>query len=138
MLRIRNTGNQPIKAEDFNRPISFEFEEGAEIFNAQIIDSNPDNLKIGFSIIENVLSFDKELLNSKDSIDISLIATTEKQPTVDARIVGIKKIKLKELSSSPSLTDLATAIIEKVAVNYIFAFLLIIFMTITAIQIFAS
>ena len=96
VLRICNSGNQAIRAKDFNRPISFEFKQETKIFNAKIIDVNPTNLRINFSIEDNIITLEKTLLNPKDSIKISLIASSSEQPVIDARILGVSKIFLQE------------------------------------------
>lgn len=101
IIRITNSGNQPIEIKDFHRPISFKFEKEIEFFNASIVNSKPKNINATVSIKENILTLHKTLMNPKDTLDISFITPNKEEPIIDYRISGVSdEIKLLSMVTS--------------------------------------
>lgn len=94
VMSIVNNGNVPIKSDEFERPISISMGEG-KFLSVEIKDTNPKSLHAAISFRSD-LSFTIEplLLNPGDSIQVSMLATTDKLNPPNARIVGINEIGL--------------------------------------------
>lgn len=94
-IKITNTGNIGIPANDYERPIRFIFGPDTKILSSEIIKSNPDNLNTALDINQNEFIIQPVLMNSKDSITIKSIISnsTDDVIIVDARVKDVKKIK---------------------------------------------
>ena len=103
IVRVENSGNQPITAKDFNRPISFYFDQSSEIINANIIDSKPNNLGAKIVIEDNKAILNSILINPEDIINISLLSSSPANLLMDARISGISNIEFKNLEEELKL-----------------------------------
>ena len=66
ILKIINNGSQPIKSDDFEKPLSFVFSEDAQILSIETVSVNPDNLDVSVTSQLNKLSIAPILLNSGD------------------------------------------------------------------------
>jgi len=106
VIRIRNSGSQPIKVEDYYRSISFVFQEKTELLNSSIVSTKPGNLRAELSTIENQVILENLLLNPKDYIDISFITSDYKLPEIDARIAGVSDLKLEDNIDYKTFYDL--------------------------------
>jgi hypothetical protein len=96
ILHIMNDGNVPIIKSDFESPLTFEFGENTRILSAELIKTEPANLKPEFwgSPSESNISLEPLLLNSKDSIQLKLLlAQFEGIKEVGARINGVREVK---------------------------------------------
>lgn len=99
ILKIWNSGNTHILAEDYIDPIKFDFGKNAEILDAEILETSPndikDNRKASLKLDTGSLILEPLFLNSKDSITIKvLLAQTLiiKEIKANGRIVGINQI----------------------------------------------
>lgn len=96
IYRIKNSGNQPIEAEDIKQSISFNFDQGTELINANVIGTSPKNIDAKVSIEGNAIVLKNLLINQKDSIDISSLTSRGNKPVINGRVLGIRKLELDE------------------------------------------
>ena len=89
---IVNSGNSPIKASEYERPISLGFGEEAEIFTAEVAKTTPESLWAKVRIEENKVLLEPTLLNEGDSVRIKMLVAKFAQVNMDGRIVGVKEI----------------------------------------------
>ncbi len=93
VVRLWNSGNQPIQAADYERPISFLIQEPGTVLSADIIDVYPSSLNPGLAIDENKVHIEPVLLNPDDSLTLKILL---KDPGnlfwPDARIAGVTSI----------------------------------------------
>lgn len=94
-FRIRNSGSVPIKKDDFERPISINVPDDTKIYLARLKKKLPENLTPKYEINNNKLLIEPLLLNSDEEFEMELFSSSNAYPTIDARIVGISKIKEK-------------------------------------------
>ena len=93
VIKITNTGETPIRSEDFESPIKISLGNDINILSKNIVEKSPDSLLIKATISNKSLLIDPTLLNPSDSFTIKLI-TSNNEPDiyVSARISGIKEI----------------------------------------------
>ena len=94
VLKLRNSGNQPILSADFERPISFCTGKESSLLTAAVTQVEPPEIEADFQINGNTLIVKPSLLNSGDEITFKLLvrdAGTVIYP--DARIVGVKSVR---------------------------------------------
>jgi hypothetical protein len=99
VLRLSNTGNVPILREDFDGAIRFEFGNETKILSAELISTEPAQLKdkVPFKVDAENISLGPLLLNSKDTIIFKvLVAGYQGNVNADARIAGINQISFKK------------------------------------------
>lgn len=89
---IVNSGNVPIKATEFERPISFSFGEEAQVFSAEVTESTPESLRATASIEGKRVLLEPTLLNAGDSVSLKMLISKFAKVDVDGRIVGVKRI----------------------------------------------
>jgi hypothetical protein len=94
-FRIKNFGSVPIKKDDFERPISINVPDDTKIYLARLKKKLPENLTPKYEINNNKLLIEPLLLNSDEEFEMELFSSSNAYPTIDARIVGISKIKEK-------------------------------------------
>jgi hypothetical protein len=88
-LKIINTGTEPIKSSDFDRPVSFGVNEDASIILAEIVETKPAGLepKLGQDLTKITLK--PMLLNVRDSVTLKLlVADFDGTIVADARVEG--------------------------------------------------
>ena len=108
-LRIRNSGNVPIKQEDYEVPLWFM--EGSLLRSRNLIDgkvynTEPANIPAVATLHSDIdkAGINKLLLNSGDAIYINLLLSDYSQPIqVNGRIVGVKEIKQEPFNIKQSL-----------------------------------
>jgi hypothetical protein len=109
LVDLFNSGNEPIKADDYERPVRFSLGHGT-ILSAEVVRVKPKNLKLvmtGFERSSVVL--EPLLLNAGDSITIKLLVNEfGGEFSVDGRIAGVKEIKR---GAVPRGTGLGTALV---------------------------
>jgi hypothetical protein len=107
ILRVYNSGKISITPSDFIRPIIFMFGAATEIINAEILETEPDNMGAKISVSKNSIELQPLLMNSGDSIDISTIVTSfDENVIIDGRVVDIKTIKLLDKKKEKEANDL--------------------------------
>lgn len=71
--KLENTGNQPIRSSDFDRPLEFVFPEGAQVVAAKVIDSRLLQFPPPLSIISNTVQLEPHLLNPQARLVIQFV-----------------------------------------------------------------
>jgi hypothetical protein len=100
VLEFLNTGNTPIKPDDFVRPLCVGIRETGKILNASIVTTTPENLEVVFKTNTNELTFEPLLLNERDSFQVKIISTQSgNDVNINGRIVGISSINEVEKST---------------------------------------
>lgn len=93
IVRIINTGSEPIRKNDFESSINIIFGPDAEILRAKILNKTPENLSINLSFDEIAVSIKPLLINAEDSFEVEVLSTTADLLEVEARIAGINEVK---------------------------------------------
>jgi hypothetical protein len=97
-VKVENSGNQTIREEDYVKPIRFVFPPQAEIVQAVILESSPQNIGMIVQAEQNTAILSPVLLNEGDRTVVRFLVSNmpsngSPQPfTVDARIAGVKEI----------------------------------------------
>lgn len=90
---LKNSGNVPIRPEDFERPITVQFEAGAMPLTVDMGGKTPSELTPEFQLIENGVQLQPLLLNAGDSLKLKiLVRDFTGQIAFDYRIVGISQL----------------------------------------------
>ena len=138
MVKIINSGNTPIKPDDYIHPISVNLGESAQILASEVYKTNPENIEasIKFKLIieedsnnPNIATMKSEvilnptLLNGGDSITLKILTTQIADDIiVDGRIVGVKKINTRHSTIRFAIGDM-----EVITDNYVIFIVFIIF-----------
>jgi len=94
LVRITNSGNEPIKSNDYERQLCIGAAEVSRILTAEIKEKSPETIDVDLQIIHNKIQISKTLLNKGDSVTITIISTPNLiNPLVDGRVVGVKAIE---------------------------------------------
>lgn len=94
VVRITNSGNRPIPAADFERPITLRFKEGAVVLYAETFDSTPQDLIVETNLSGRELQIEKCLLNPGDAfLCRALVRDSKGSYDPVARVVGMKDIE---------------------------------------------
>jgi hypothetical protein len=93
-IKIQNAGSEPIQKADFDRPVTVDFGEGAQILEAEIAEKKPDETEADIIINESSVQLTPTLLNPDDFVTMSVLLTQfeKDKPDVEGRIVGVKRI----------------------------------------------
>lgn len=91
VLKITNNGSKPIMITDFESPIEFKVSEEVKIRKFRINETTPRDLNPNISLHNNVCYINPLLLNSNDSITISLL-TSEQVPVFQKPRIRIANI----------------------------------------------
>jgi hypothetical protein len=92
MLTLNNFGNEPIKKDDFERTLRFSWPEPARILTAEVVEASPETLQPKIKASANEIAVDPLLLNPGDWLRIKILMNQVTKMSVDARIVGVKRI----------------------------------------------
>lgn len=104
IIRFENSGNVPIPASDYERPLSISLGADARILSAEITDVTPASLSVDFSQAENGVVFQPVLLNPKDAFAIKiLVSDVAKEIHADSRILGVHEIRREDGRATGSL-----------------------------------
>jgi hypothetical protein len=97
LVRVTNSGNQPIISPDFERPLKFTIDqsnESARILTAGVSKTVPDNLGAEVVSTQSEVILAPLLLNTGDSVTINILTTLfDGDISVDGRIIGVKSIE---------------------------------------------
>lgn len=93
ILKISNSGNEPIKKEDFETDISINFTRhyrNSRIYDSELYKKNPKDLRCDIYIDESSeeLGIKPLLLNPKDELTIKLLVTDYDEIEFSSRIIG--------------------------------------------------
>jgi hypothetical protein len=92
IITVNNWGNEPIRVDDFERPLRFSWSEPAKILTAEVIEVSPESLQPTIKAGVNEIVVDPLLLNPGDWLRIKILINQLSKLSVDARVVGIKRI----------------------------------------------
>jgi hypothetical protein len=105
LVRVKNTGNQPIEKGAYDVPLELALEPDKEAFapvllTAKVVDPKPASLPATLILTDNKVRVEPLLLNPEDSFTIQIIAEhgDNAKPRLEGHIHGISK--LQEISSS--------------------------------------
>lgn len=120
---IRNSGNLPVVASDYEQEISFVFNESVEIFDVSIIEMAPGNLRLTASIDGNAIKLSKVLLNSGDYARVKVLLNNfDGRFLVDGRIAGVKSIQYYSPHKIARRTVLMAAPLAVISITAAFFF----------------
>jgi hypothetical protein len=91
-ITISNSGNEPVRVDDFERPLRFSWPEPAKILTAEVIDVSPETLKPTIKAGASDIVVDPLLLNPSDWLRIRTLINRVGKLSVDARVLGVKRI----------------------------------------------
>lgn len=117
LVRIRNAGNTPLTASDFESPISLAFGANAKVLYAEVAESNPAGLDVPATFFDNVVQFEKQLLNPGDTYSCRiLVQDSIGKYAVSGRVVGVRQIETsKSPRVGPSIAVVAGLLVAIVA-----------------------
>jgi hypothetical protein len=94
LVRIINSGNQPISSKDYESPITINFGRMARVILAEVYEQNPDALRPLIKIQGSKVEISPILLNQGDWMKLKVMAADYNGPfRVDGRILGVKCIE---------------------------------------------
>jgi len=94
-IKVTNTGNVPLKKDDYDDPINLSFGEKAKVLAIRVVKKKPETIPVTMSWSEaHKVIVNPMLLNSKDNFVIEmLVSDFDGRVRVGGRIVGVKEIK---------------------------------------------
>ena len=92
IITVNNLGNEPIRVDDFERPLRFRWDEPAKILSAEVIEVNPETVQPTIKAGVNEIVVDPLLLNPGDWLQIRTLINQVGKLSVDARVLGVKRI----------------------------------------------
>jgi hypothetical protein len=92
IITVNNYGNEPIRVDDFERPLRFSWSAPAKILAAEVIEVNPETLQPTIQAGVSEIVVDPLLLNPGDWLRIRTLINQAGKLSVDARVVGVKRI----------------------------------------------
>jgi len=93
LVKIINSGNAPIKAEDYEREITLSFGEKAQVLTCSVEETEPKDLRIPTVIEGNKVRLEKVLFNRRDWAKLKILVNNYEKFDIEGRIVGVKTIK---------------------------------------------
>ena len=100
VITINNSGSEPIRAEDFERPLGFQWEGPAKVLTADLVSAKPTSLRPVINTGLSGIALEPLLLNGGDWLQVKALLDESGAYSVDGRIVGVKE--LKEGTADPS------------------------------------
>ncbi len=91
-LEIENTGDIPIKKDDFEKPI-FITTSSTNLLLYNVVDKFPNNLDVKLDNKDDTLVIEPLLLNAGDKIKIQFVSDEKPVFDVFTRIIGIREVK---------------------------------------------
>lgn len=93
-IRITNSGDIPILAQDFERALRLELGEAGHVLKGKG-DKHPKSLKPSADFKEHAVEIKPLLLNSSDWLSLRLLVSgfREKDVNIDGRIAGVKEVR---------------------------------------------
>ncbi len=92
-IEIVNRGNTAIEAAHYERPLSFEFEDGAAILFAEMFYEEPNEIRAGLDWAYDGATLSPVLLNAGDIVGLRFFVLKAKGVRTDGRILRVKKIR---------------------------------------------
>lgn len=102
VLALKNSGNRPILATDFQDPVDVSFSDGATPLSMEISRQVPQNLDAQVEISDDGLRINPLLLNPGDYLIVKVLAAGETvEVTAKTRVIGISAlVKVKHANDS--------------------------------------
>jgi hypothetical protein len=99
LLRLANTGTEPIRESDYSEPIRVSVSQNAEIGQVMVQETRPDGIYLAPTIIaNNQVELTKVLLNPGDQAVLKiLVLNNDKTLKVSARIAGVRDLELQSV-----------------------------------------
>lgn len=93
LIRVRNAGQVPIPASDYERPLAINVNAKARVIAALVNDAQPLALQPSLTTESQRAILQPLLLNAGDMLTLTIVTSGAPAPiTVDGRIVGVKAI----------------------------------------------
>lgn len=107
LLRITNTGNLPIRAGDFDKPLVATV--NGNIISVSVVDTYPQELReyLDWQQHSSQIEFEKVLLNRGDWFEVQILATelaSRKPLVLQGRIAGIESIARRDYRERTSFS----------------------------------
>jgi hypothetical protein len=93
LITVNSWGNEPVRVDDFERPLRFSWPEPARILTAEVSEVSPESLRPIIRTGANEIVIEPLLLNPGDWLRIKTLMNQAGNLSVDARVVGVKRIK---------------------------------------------
>lgn len=94
LVEIVNTGNVPILAKDYERPLTIRYGDSTTIVSTEVVDRLPEDIDPKLSVDVNAIDIEPLLMNSGDKFVLkTLVKNLQENPVVVSRITGVKEIK---------------------------------------------
>lgn len=98
-MKIWNSGNTPVEINDYDKPITIEFQGQGEILDISVLETKPKDLRPKFAIDQQNIILSPLLLNNSDLIEMKMLLTGINSPiTISARIAGVKEISKSNIT----------------------------------------
>ncbi|ADW68598.1 hypothetical protein [Granulicella tundricola] len=81
IVDIQNTGNEPIKRDEFDMPLRFNFGNGAEIVAARVLSTKPADLGALIETGKTDVTLQPLLLNKGDGLSVEILVTGQSRPS---------------------------------------------------------
>lgn len=92
-VRIANDGNVEIRPDDFQMPLLVQW-EGARLLAVKVTASQPDGLRVEYSLDGDTSSIEPLLMNVGDWFDVDvLLDGGQAAPVITTRIAGVRSIE---------------------------------------------
>ncbi|MBP1737202.1 MAG: hypothetical protein H6Q60_1083 [Oscillospiraceae bacterium] len=92
VIKFVNNGNEPIRIEDFDKPVKICFGENAEIYESMVT-GKPKDLEVDITDFINYLEIKPLLLNPLDSFSVRVLVNSTDELNIEGRIAGVSQIK---------------------------------------------
>jgi len=111
LLRLANTGTEPIRESDYSEPIRVSVSQNAEIGQVLVQETRPDGIYLAPTIIaNNQVELAKVLLNPGDQAVLKiLVLNNDKTLKVNARIAGVRDLELQSVLERSDISSKASA-----------------------------
>jgi len=94
LIKFMNTGNLPIAASDYERPITIQLQNAAYVLSAEVVEAFPFNLQASLLTEKNSVTVEPFLMNREDYFTIKILAAEYDAPfQLDARIIGVRALR---------------------------------------------
>lgn len=78
IIKFFNDGNEPIKSDDFEEPVTIFFSPNVGVLSAELTDTNPSTIEAKLILKDDMVIIEPLLLNKGDTITIKMLLTGSK------------------------------------------------------------
>jgi hypothetical protein len=78
IIKFLNNGNEPIKSDDFEEPVTMSFSPNVGVLSTELINANPSTIRARLNSEKDKIIIEPLLLNKGDSITIKMLLTGSK------------------------------------------------------------